>query len=128
MPERTALETPNALLEAARALLERQEAGSSGLWARASALLGRQALERLLADLWRAAAPGAEEASMRAQLICLPRYLEPRLAGRVAYAWGALSQACHQHAYDLAPTVPEVRGWLAVVEELGATTTLAGSP
>lgn len=118
MPE-DVLETPSGLLEAARGLLERQESGSSGLWARASALLGRQALERLLADLWRLEAPGTEEASMRAQLICLPRYLEPRLAGRIAYAWGALSEACHQHAYDLAPTVPEVRGWLAVVEELG---------
>ena len=115
-----ALETPGELLQTARGLLERGESGTSGLWARASALLGRQALERLLADLWRLQAPGTEEASMRAQLICLPRYLEPRLAGRVAYAWGALSSACHQHAYELAPTVPELRGWLAVVEELGA--------
>ena len=110
---------PQELLAAARQLLERPEAGTAGVWPRAAALLGRQALELLLAELWQRRAPGTEEASMRAQLICLPRYLDAALAGRVAYAWGALSDACHQHAYELAPTAPELRRWLHVVEELG---------
>lgn len=110
--------TPRHLLATAHQLLERPESAASGLWPRAAALLGRQALELLLHALWRRQAPGTESASMRAQLICLPRYLDPKLAGRVGYAWAALSGACHQHAYELAPTATELRRWLRVVEEM----------
>lgn len=112
---------PGELLAAAHHLLDRPDISTVGLWPRAAALLGRQALELLLDGLWRRQAPGTEGASMRAQLICLPRYLEPELAGRVGYAWGRLSSACHQHAYELAPTSAELRGWLRVVEELASS-------
>lgn len=112
--------TPSDLLSTARQLLERPETAASGLWPRAAALLGRQALELLLRALWRRQAPGTEACSMRAQLICLPSYLEPELAGRVGYAWAALSGACHQHAYELAPTANELKRWLRVVEELAS--------
>ncbi len=110
--------SPLELLVMARQLLDRPEEGAAGVWPRAAALLGRQALEQFLADLWRQRAPGTEQASMRAQLACLSSYLDEETAGRVAYAWGALSDACHQHPYELAPTASELRRWLQAVERL----------
>jgi len=40
------------------------------------------------------------------------------LAARAGLAWSALRRACHHHAYDLAPTAGELRGWITVVDEL----------
>ena len=76
---------------------------------------------------------------MRAQLLCLPYYLQApslkpqasgqapspksqadHLAQRVSYAWAGLSGACHQHPYELPPTSAELLGWLGTVEELVA--------
>jgi hypothetical protein len=54
-------------------------------------------------------------------LICLPSYIDGNgLAGRVAYAWNALSHACHHHAYELAPTLAELADWIRTVERLQA--------
>ena len=56
---------------------------------------------------------------MRAQLICLPSYLDDaRLATRTSHAWSALDRASHHHTYELAPTAGELRAWLSVVQEL----------
>jgi hypothetical protein len=105
---------------AARDLIVRVDPTTAGLWPRAVALLTRQALETALDDLWRIRAPGVEECSARAQLICLPSYLRgnERLAERVAYAWSALTWACHQHPYELPPTSSELLSWLGTVEQL----------
>ena len=112
-------DSPDRLLKAARTLLERPDARTAGVWPRAAAHLTRQALELLLDELWRRRAPGTEETSTRAQLICLPSYVNNNgLAGRVVYAWNALSQACHHHAYELAPTAPELQVWMAAAGEL----------
>ena len=93
---------------------------TAGWWPRASALLARQALETTLAELWRVRAPGVEQCSMRAQLLCVDGCLPDAgdLAARVRYAWAGLSRACHQHPYELPPTMSELAGWVAVVEEL----------
>jgi hypothetical protein len=98
--------------------MDRADPVTAGLWPRAAALLGRQALEAALADLWRrkrlnlAACPG------RIQLLCLPTYLgDAALAGRAAHAWAALSHACHYRTYELAPTATELGAWLDVVAE-----------
>ena len=112
-------DSPDRLLKAARTLLERPDARTAGVWPRAAAHLTRQALELLLDELWRKRAPGTENTSTRAQLICLPSYVNDNdLSGRVVYAWNALSQACHHHAYELAPIAGELSGWLHVAEEL----------
>lgn len=110
----------STLLRYAKDLLERPTAATAGLWPRASALLARQALETSLDDLWKLRAPGLERCSVRAQLLCLPYVLsrDPELADRVSYAWAGLSRACHQHAYELPPALPELAGWIGVVEEL----------
>jgi hypothetical protein len=109
---------PDQLVAAGRALLQRPEPVTAGLWARAAALLGRQALEASLDDLWVARAPGVERCSMRAQLACLPRYVGAELAGRVSFTWAVLSAACHHHVYELSPTAGELARWLDTCDDL----------
>ena len=107
------------VLTAARNLMERTDPATAGLWPRATALLARQALEAALDDFWRVRAPGMENCSTHAQLLCLPSYLgDEELSERASYAWAGLSRACHQHAYELPPTSSELLGWLGVVEQL----------
>jgi hypothetical protein len=108
------------MIRCSRELLARAEPATAGLWPRASALLARQALEAALAELWRARAPGLERCPMRAQLLCVAECLPNRgdLASRVRYAWSGLSRACHQHPYELPPTIGELASWIGVVEEL----------
>jgi hypothetical protein len=108
-----------SLIATARSLLERSDPSTAGIWPRATALLARQALEDALNDLWRRRAPGVERCSARAQLLCLPVYLQSEvLAERVSYAWAGLSRACHQHAYELAPTSSELQAWIGIVDDL----------
>ena len=113
-------DTPaRSLLHAAEALADRPELGTRGLWPRASVLLARQALEVALKTYWSAAAPGVEECSARAQLLCLGRYLSDQpLAGRAHQVWAALSRASHHHPYDLAPTHDELHAWCETVAEV----------
>ena len=116
------------VLTAARNLMERTDPATAGLWPRATALLARQALEAALDDFWRVRAPGMEQCSMKAQLLCLSHYLgDEHLAERVSYAWAGLSRACHQHPYELPPTSAELLGWLGTVEELVSHVAIAQS-
>ncbi len=78
-----------------------------GLRARAAALLLRQALERAVAEAWRAA--GYEPVrSMRAQLLCLRGLVDEATAEETTDLWGQLSGICHHHPYALAPTSDEL--------------------
>lgn len=111
--------TPEDLLETARELLSRSETRAKGIWPRATALLCRQALETSLERFWKARLPGMESVSRRAQFACLSTYMDDNeLAGRAAYAWSALSAACHHHTYEIAPTDAELRVWIELVESL----------
>ena len=47
---------------------------------------------------------------MRSQILCLAAYLDPDTATRAAYLTAALSYACHDHPYELAPTAAELSG------------------
>lgn len=110
---------PRSLLGMAGRLLGRAEPATAGLWPRASALLGLQALEASLLRLWKRRALDLHVCTMRTQLICLRTYLEDAaLAARAGHAWSALSRACHHHPYELAPTSTELGSWLSVVGEL----------
>src|SRR2546430_11692800 len=113
------LEGPPELLKAARRLLTDQDSSSVGLWRRAAAMLGRQALEGSLAELWRSQASGLEEASFRTQFLCLPAFLgnKDALAGRVNHVWWSLTRVCHYHPYRLSPTVDELTDWLDTIEQ-----------
>jgi len=105
--------TPEDLLDTANELLTRPDAKAKGIWPRAAAHLCRQALEASLDELWRARLPEMSDSSMRAQLICLPTYLsDDDFAGRVAYTWSALSDACHHQTYELSPTSTELLTWI----------------
>jgi hypothetical protein len=65
---------------------------------------------------------------MTAQLVSLPFYLpDQALASRVRDCWCSLSNACHAHPYELAPTVSELEGWLEVVDDLIAAVGAGGS-
>ena len=110
------------LLSEARRLVERPGAGTLGLWPRASALLARQSLEVALKTYWSAVAPGTEEASMRAQLLCLEGYLSSAAARQAHLVWAALSRASHHHAYELQPTREELLAWFQAVGEVVSVT------
>ena len=112
------MSTPADVLGMARQLLDRATPETAGMWPRTAALLARQALEMAVDEYWAAQRLGLESCATRQQLICLREYLkDPDLAGRVHHAWNALSEACHQHPYELPPTAGELRGWFAAVED-----------
>lgn len=110
------------LLSAARALVDTSAADTRGLWPRAAALLSRQALEVALKTYWSSVAPGTEEASMRAQLLCLDGYLPAPLPRQAHQTWASLSRASHHHAYELPPTRDELLAWCEVVDAVIAST------
>lgn len=119
----------STLLAAARGLLQVPDQATAGVWPRATALLTRQALESALDSFWIRKAPGLEHCSVRAQLLCLPNVLPEHadLVKRVAYAWTELSRACHQHAYELAPTAAELSASIEIVEQLFKVTQMAST-
>ncbi|MEZ5285545.1 MAG: hypothetical protein R2712_12235 [Vicinamibacterales bacterium] len=81
-----ALVTSGELASAARALMATGH-DLTGIWPRA-ALLGRQALEQALDDLWGAVAPRVREASRHAQLLCLDAFVRhDELVTGVRHAW-----------------------------------------
>lgn len=112
--------TATELLAEARAFLTRAGGLLPALWPRAAAVLGRQALEEWVRNQWQAdpvAWPMAE-CSMRSQLLGLGEVVGGPTAARAEFVWAALSEACHYHPYELAPTAPELERWLDEVEEL----------
>jgi hypothetical protein len=112
--------TAEALARHARDVLGRSDADLAGVWQRTAAFLARQALEAAIAKALKARAPGSERCSARAQLLCLPTYVSTDVALESAYLWSVLSRACHQHAYELAPTWDELTMWLERVEAVSA--------
>jgi hypothetical protein len=112
--------TPAHLLDAARDVLEDHSAAAVGGWPRVVALLTRQALEKALIEFWEArhAMAGLSRCTHRSQLACLPFYLDEHVAQEAAYVWAALSDACHYHSYELAPTAAELTGWISTVARL----------
>jgi len=112
----------------ARQVPDRASPDTAGLWPRAAALLGRQALEMAVDDFWRARQIPLDSSPTRQQLIFLREYPDDDdLAGRVHHAWNALSKACHHHPYELAPTAAELDGWIATVQHF-VTSPTSSSP
>lgn len=113
------LANPAELVEMADAILRDHASTWAGAWARAAALLTRQALEGALEELWAVRGVDLSRVSALAQLLCLRAYLDDdALAAEVRYAWGALSRACHHHPYELAPTAEELARWAITVGAL----------
>jgi len=121
--------TPKELADAAERVLASPGDVLVGCWARASALLARQSLETAMDRLWRSRAPIVVQCSMTAQLLVLPSYLRDQEAARdAAYAWSALSRACHHHAYELAPTASELRSLIKLTRQVAAAIEAATAP
>jgi hypothetical protein len=87
-------------------------------WARATALLLRQALEHCVEQAWQTAGYNPERWSMRAQLVCLPRIADERTAQAATYTWWTLTHACHHHPYQLPPGHEELTDLLQRVRSL----------
>lgn len=88
---------------------------------RAAAWLTRAALEDAVAELVRVKGCDPGRANMRTLLGCVEVLYEtdtPQLAAQAQYAWDALSQAAHHHAYELAPTHAEVSALTELVGEI----------
>lgn len=110
--------TPEEFLAAAENLLSEARPETRGIWARAAAMLVRQALECLVGDRLDQRAMGARSANFRVQFLCLAWVGgNPDLAGRLSCTWAALSRANHHHGYELPPTETELRGWMTVARE-----------
>jgi hypothetical protein len=111
--------SPQELVALATTILDDHESRWTASWARAVALLTRQALEDALDDLWCARNLVMDRVSTRAQLLCLAAYLkDDDLTSEVRHAWGTLSRACHHHPYELAPTATELRLWINTTKHL----------
>ncbi|QTX05671.1 hypothetical protein [Agromyces archimandritae] len=110
-------------IKLAEALLSRTEALRSHSL-RMACWIARNALEKVVDELLEmkdAAAPGA---NMRTRLVALEvlyRVDDAAIALRAEYAWSRLSNACHFHAFELTPSLAEVRSLVELVADLEAT-------
>ena len=107
------------LLASARHQLQSSEPHSL----RRACWLARAALEVKIDELLSARGVAATAASERAKLSCLEGvYSDDRtLARRAEYVWSRLSEACHQHAYELSPAYAEVAHLIELVSEVANT-------
>lgn len=106
-------------LELARALEHSPSAALEGCWARASAIVARQALEASIESFWQAVEPGLSGATMRTQFAYLPFELgDVALAREAHWTWTRLSRVVHHHVYELPPTTMELAGLLDSVERV----------
>lgn len=114
MTELTAMQ----LVDLASASLDNPGRLAPGRWARATALLLRQALERSVEHAWQTAGYNPEPWSMRARLLCLSKLVDERTAEDSYYTWWTLTHACHHHPYELPPGHNELSELLGSVRSL----------
>jgi hypothetical protein len=119
------MSTSEPLLVQASAVLGEATAYSN----RAACWIARAALESAVDDLLDTRHCSAPEASMRSKLTLLQVAFgqDDGVPARAGYAWNGLSQACHHHAFELAPTVSEVRHLIHLVDTLVADAAKAAS-
>ena len=110
--------TPNELLEEAGRVLAQPDPSLDGVWARAAALLTRQALEQAVRRRLIHEMKLQGEPSFRSQLLALRHVVDDDLAAEVSWTWSALSRATHHHAYALPPTASELERWRQTVRKL----------
>ncbi|WP_308128467.1 hypothetical protein [Rhodococcoides kroppenstedtii] len=86
--------------------------------ARLAAVLARQALEELVSTRCAELGVAVHDATMRSKLVILRSLDTQERADAAALAWNRLSSVCHHHAFELSPTVAEVRHLCAAVATL----------
>lgn len=116
-PERHQVSSATSLLAQAR---DAQASGGPSA-SRIACWIARAALEEAVDDLIRAKDldPG-EKAGMRSRLSCVQSlYAEqPEIVEAAEYAWSGLSQASHQHAFQLDAVPSEVAHLLQLVRQV----------
>ena len=108
----------DVLLETSDRLLREALPGTRGVWPRVVAFAVRAALELALDDFWARVEPDVAASPMRSKLLLLEAYADGPIPRSASELWHELSRATHHHAYDLAPTAPELRSWYGEVVEL----------
>lgn len=111
------------LLTLADGVMENSTGVMVSRWPRATAAVGRQAIEAALDEFWQANEPSMVGLrSKRAQLLSLQVYHpDIWLAREVSSAWAQLSRACHFHPYELPPTEVELRILLDVARRFASS-------
>lgn len=85
-------------------------AGSgAGNSARLAAFVARQAVEAIIDDRLFAVGADCPGATVRSRLAILKSLDDESRTAQIEFLWNQLSACCHHHAYELAPTVGEVR-------------------
>lgn len=106
-----------ALLEHAEEVLDGKVAlGSSG--PRTAALLARCAFEDWLDEQSATWAPNYPSPSTRSKLVLLEILGDRDVGAQARWTWEALSRSVHHHAYELQPSVAEVRHLVEQVRRL----------
>lgn len=110
------MSTSTSLLQQASAVLEESTPNSN----RAACWIARAALENAIDDLLEMKGRSAPGATMRSKLTLLQVAFgrEDELPARAEYVWSRLSQTCHHHAFELAPTAIEVRHLIQLARTL----------
>lgn len=113
----------HALLDRADALLMSPASAAAGNAARLAAVLTRQAAEELIdarcAELCNVRAVNG---SWRAKMAVLKSLDEKHAANALVDSWHQLTAFCHQHAFELTPTVGEVRAQCEALRAYLSTT------
>lgn len=111
----TAEPRASALLDVARTLLD----GAHPDRNRMACWITRAAMERAVSDLLDRADLATGRANMRSKLTCVHvARTGTDIPARCEYAWARLSEACHQHAYELSPTRTESLHLIELVASL----------
>jgi uncharacterized membrane protein len=106
-----------ALLDYADLLLDGAvDLGARG--PRTAALLARSALEDWLDDQASWSSPALGFPTMKSKLIALGALRGAALGEQARRVWHGLSRAVHRHAYELQPSVAEIRHLVGQVREL----------
>jgi hypothetical protein len=113
--------TPAELVDHADEIVHRPGAPTTPLYPRAAALLARQALELRVRQEWDPAESALGKTSMANQFHALRQLRSATVAATAYDTWAALSGACHQHPYDLTPTIAEIQGLVDAVRSLVTT-------
>lgn len=117
--------TPFELLAYAQQLLAGLGKSTSGNSSRLAAVVARQAVEECINERCEAVGAPCDRATMRSRLALLKALDDSQRADQLASLWHQLSASCHQHAYELSPTVGEVRALCEGVSDLVHVGTLS---
>ncbi|OBG34928.1 hypothetical protein [Mycolicibacter heraklionensis] len=105
------------LLSRAAALLDSPDKAAAGNSARLAAFLARQAVEELIDTRCATLCDfPVVVGTTKAKLAVIKSLDTTPAGGTLIDAWHQLTGFCHQHAYQLAPTVEEVRVQCAAVQ------------